>query len=188
MKYSSLFHINILTLILTHFLWGFVNYVYQIQIQPYLLSIYGTSQEPAALLGIILSIGTLSAVIPLLFGFSADRFGRKRLILLGLVLSVSGLIGLSVNDPDIILLVGGIVAFNLGIGFYDPPLQGLIYESANTKQGTAFSLVYNSASIAGILASLLIQMQGSFAINLQFLLSCLVLIIATIINFIFLRD
>lgn len=188
MKYSSLFHINILTLILTHFLWGFVNYVYQIQIQPYLLSIYGTSHEAAAFLGIILSIGTLSAVVPLLFGFSADRFGRKRLILLGLILSVIGLIGLSVNEPDIILLVGGIIAFNLGIGFYDPPLQGLIYESANTKQGTAFSLVYSSASIAGILASLLIQIQGSFAINLQFLLSCLVLIIATIINLIFLRD
>jgi MFS family permease len=153
-----------------------------------LLSIYGTSHEAAAFLGIILSIGTLSAVIPLLFGFSADRFGRKRLILLGLILSIIGLIGLSVNEPNIILLVGGIIVFNLGIGFYDPPLQGLIYESANIKQGTAFSLVYNSASIAGILASLLIQIQGSFATNLQFLLSCLVLIIATIINLIFLRD
>ncbi|MFX0152591.1 MAG: MFS transporter [Candidatus Hodarchaeota archaeon] len=188
MKLSSILHINIFTLILTHFLWGFVNYVYQIQIQPYFLSIYGTSPETAELLGIILSIGTLSAVIPLLFGFSADRFGRKRFILFGLVLSIIGLIGLSITEPDIIVIVGGIIAFNLGIGFYDPPLQGLIHESTNAKQGTAFSLVYNSASIAGILASLLIQIQGTFALNLQFLLSCLVLIIASIINLIFLRD
>jgi MFS family permease len=187
-KLSSILHINIFTLILTHFLWGFVNYVYQIQIQPYFLSIYGTSPETAELLGIILSIGTLSAVIPLLFGFSADRFGRKRFILFGLILSIIGLIGLSFTESDILVIVGGIITFNLGIGFYDPPLQGLIHESANAKQGTAFSLVYNSASIAGILASLLIQIQGSFAINLQFLLSCLVLIIASIINLIFLRD
>ncbi|MFX0173607.1 MAG: MFS transporter [Candidatus Hodarchaeota archaeon] len=188
MKLSSILHINIFTLILTHFLWGFVNYVYQIQIQPYFLSIYGTIPETAELLGIILSIGTLSAVIPLLFGFSADRFGRKRFILFGLILSIIGLIGLSTTEPDIIVIVGGIITFNLGIGFYDPPLQGLIHESTNAKQGTAFSLVYNSASIAGILASLLIQIQGSFAINLQFLLSCLVLIISSIINLIFLRD
>ena len=78
MKTANLLNPNIITLTVTHFLWGFVNFVYSIQIQPYLLSIYGTTPEAAQILGTILTIGSISIVIPLLLGFFADLYGRKR--------------------------------------------------------------------------------------------------------------
>ena len=75
-------HRNILTLIITHFLWGFVNFTYTIQIQPYLLSFYGTNPESVEIVGLILSLGSLTAVIPLLFSFYAEKWGRRNFIVL----------------------------------------------------------------------------------------------------------
>lgn len=165
-----------------------MNYIYRIHIQPFLLTLYGTDPTAAQWLGLILSIGTLSAVIPLLLGFCADRYGRKKLIVVGLFFSILGLSALTISDVNIIGSVIGIILFNVGIGFYDPPLQGLIHESVNTKRGLAYSLIYNSSSIAGILASILVQMEGRTTINLQLTLSVLVLVVATIINLVVLRD
>ncbi|MFX1539121.1 MAG: MFS transporter, partial [Promethearchaeota archaeon] len=146
MKTANFHRLNIFTLTVTHFLWGFVNFVFGIQIQPYLLSIYGTTAVAAQILGIILSIGTLCAVFPLIMAFIADFYGRKNLIIFGQVLSVIGLIGLSTSNIFVLLL--GIIAFNLGTGFYDAPLQGLIYESSIEKRGLAYSIVYNSGYLA----------------------------------------
>lgn len=165
-----------------------MNYIYRIHIQPFLLTLYGTDPTAAQWLGLILSIGTLSAVIPLLLGFCADRYGRKKLIVVGLFFSILGLSALTISDVNIIGSVIGIILFNVGIGFYDPPLQGLIHESVSTKRGLAYSLIYNSSSIAGILASILVQMEGRTTINLQLTLSVLVLVVATIINLVVLRD
>jgi MFS family permease len=165
-----------------------VNYIYGIHIQPYLLTLYGTDPTSAQWLGLILSVGTLSAVVPLLLGFCADRYGRKRLIVVGLFFSLLGLSALTISDYNIFGSVIGIIMFNVGIGFYDPPLQGLIHESVNTKRGLAYSLIYNSSSIAGILASILVQFEGSSTIKIQLSLSVLVLVTATIINLVVLRD
>ncbi|MHA2329306.1 MAG: MFS transporter [Candidatus Hodarchaeales archaeon] len=189
MRKFNLLNLNIMTLILTHFLWGFVNIIYMIQIQPYLLSIYGTSSEAIQILGLILSIGSLSAVIPLAFGFLGDRFGRKRLMNFGLILSFLGLFGLTIDYSGIILTIVSIAVFNTGIGFYDPPLNGLIYESSSSeRRGLVYSLVYNSSSIAGIIGSLLIQLTGNQGLIGLFQLSCLLLGVATIINVLAIRD
>ncbi|MFX1506975.1 MAG: MFS transporter [Promethearchaeota archaeon] len=189
MRTAKLLNPNIITLIVTHFLWGFVNYVYAIQIQPYLLSIYGTTPEAVQILGTILTIGSLSAVIPLLLGFLADLHGRKRLIVIGELISLLGLIGLSFGNSMVWLSIISIFIFNLGIGFYDSPLQGLIHESALEKRGLAYSIVYNSSSIAGIIASFIIQnemLNGEFIIYFQ--ISCVLFAFAILINFIVLRD
>ncbi|MFW9905761.1 MAG: MFS transporter [Candidatus Thorarchaeota archaeon] len=180
---------NILTLTVTHFLWGFVNFVYAIQIQPYLLSIYGTTREAAQILGTILTIGSFSAVIPLLFGFFADLYGRKRLIIIGETISLIGLFGLSIGSSVVWVSIASIFVYNLGFGLYDSPLQGLIHESALNKRGLAYSIVYNSSSIAGIIASFLIQnemLNGGYIIYFQ--ISCILFVLAIIINFIVLRD
>lgn len=188
MKSTSILNLNIITLAVTHFLWGFVNFVYMIQIQPYLLSIYGTSHEAARMLGTILTIGSLSAVIPLLLGFCADMYGRKNFIVFGEIISILGMIGLSLSGSEIFLSIISIITFNIGIGFYDPPLQGLIHESSIEKRGLAYSIVYNSSSIAGIITSFLIQNEGTNKLVSFFQLGYILLAGAAIINFLVLRD
>ena len=125
-------HRNIQTLILTHFLWGFVNYTYMIQIQPYLILIYGSTPESAEIIGIILSIGSFSAVFPLILGYLAEKWGRARMIIFGQILSFFGLLSLAFLTQSFIFAFIGIILYNTGIGFYDPPLQGLI-EPAKTR-------------------------------------------------------
>jgi DHA1 family multidrug resistance protein B-like MFS transporter len=186
---AKLLNPNIITLTVTHFLWGFVNIVYAIQIQPYLLGIYGTTPEATQILGAILTIGSFSAVIPLLLGFLADLHGRKRLIIIGEIISLLGLIGLSIGNSEVWVSIISIFVYNLGIGLYDSPLQGLIHESALEKRGLAYSIVYNSSSIAGIIASFLIQsemMNGEYIIYFQ--ISSILFALAIIVNFVVLRD
>jgi len=79
MRKSFLPHLNILTLIITHFFWGYVNILYAINIQPFIIALIGTNSETASILGLILSIGTLSAVVPLFFGYLGDWYGRKNI-------------------------------------------------------------------------------------------------------------
>lgn len=188
MKLTKVAQLNIITLAITYFLWGFVNYVYIIQIQPLLLSIYITGDEAAQILGFILTVGSFSAVIPLLLGFCADRFGRKIFIVTGEFLSLCGLIGLSIPNTHILIIILSIILFNVGIGVHDPPLNALIYESSSRKKkGLALSLVYNSSSIAGILASLLLQtVNDNFIIFFQ--LSSILFILIILINFSLLKD
>lgn len=182
-------HLNIITLLITHFLWGFVNTVYIVQIQPLLLSIYGTTVEAAQILGFILSIGTLSAILPLIFSFFADTYGRRRIIILGESISIIGLIGLSFGDSKILVTIISIIFFNTGVGFYDPPLQGIIFESSNNKRrGLAYSIVYNSSSVAGIIASFLIQIEVYGDLIAYFQISCFLFFLAIIFNLVLLRD
>lgn len=187
MKTVSIFKSNIITLTVTHFLWGFVNFVFMIQIQPFLLSIFGTTTEGAQMLGLVLSIGTFAAVIPLLMSFTADYFGRKKIIIFGQLLSLLGLIGLASGTSNILLALIGFIAFNLGTGLYDAPLQGLIFESSIEKRGLAFSIVYNSSYIAGIIASFSIQ-EGNTNLTSYFQAGFLIVAVALILNILALRD
>lgn len=181
-------HRNIQTLILTHFLWGFVNFTYTIQIQPYLIHIFGSTPQAAEVIGIILSIGSFSAVFPLIFAFIAEKWGRSRMIILGQTISILGLLGLAYFSQSIIVAFIGIILFNIGIGLYDPPLQGLIFESATKKRGSSYSLVYNSASISGIISSFIIQGIGNQGIILLFQLGCGILFLSFFMNLLLLRD
>lgn len=181
-------HRNIQTLILTHFLWGFVNFTYTIQIQPYLIHIFGSTPQAAEVIGIILSIGSFSAVFPLIFAFIAEKWGRSRMIILGQTISILGLLGLAYFSQSIIFAFIGIILFNIGIGLYDPPLQGLIFESATIKRGSSYSLVYNSASISGIISSFIIQGIGNQGIILLFQLGSGILCLSFFMNLLLLRD
>ncbi len=188
MRKASFLNSNIITLTFTHFLWGFVNFIYSIQIQPYILTIYGTTTEAVQILGIVLSIGSFSAVIPLLLGFCADLYGRKKLIIFGEIISFLGIFGLSVASAEVWLSIISIIIFNVGIGFYDPPLHGLIHESAIDNRGLAFSIVYNSSSIAGIIASFMIQNETYGELISYFQISSILFALAIIINLLALRN
>ncbi|MHA1541856.1 MAG: MFS transporter [Candidatus Hodarchaeales archaeon] len=181
-------HRNILTLIITHFLWGFVNFTYTIQIQPYLLSFYGTNPESAGIVGLILSLGSLTAVIPLLFSFYAEKWGRRNFIVLGQFLSLIGLVCLAFLTNSIFFAFIGILLYNIGIGFYDPPLQGIIHETARTNRGLSYSLVYNSLSLSGIFASFIIQQLGDQWIIPLLQASCLILMTSVFVNVFSLND
>ena len=150
--------LNIITLVFTYFLWGFANYVFMIQIQPFIIDLYGDNELIAPLLGAILSIGSFFAVIPLLFSFISDTYGRKRMIILGEFLTFIGLVGLSLENTHILILISSIIFFNIGLGIQDSPLNALIYESTTEKhRGFVYALIYNSGSIAGIISSLLLE-------------------------------
>lgn len=186
MKTVKSFDLNIYTIVITNMLWGFVNFIYMIQIQPFILSIYGTTPKATQILGLLLTLGSLSAVIPLLMGFLADFYGRKKMVLLGQALSIIGLLGLSFSATDVVLLLTSIILFNFGIGLYEAPLQGLIYESATDNRGLAFSIVYNFSYLAGIVASLLIQ-EGNIEIVIFFQIGVILIAISLISNLV-LRD
>ncbi|MHA2176190.1 MAG: MFS transporter [Candidatus Hodarchaeales archaeon] len=181
-------HRNIITLVFSHFLWGFVNFTYMIQIQPYLLTLYGTSSESAEIIGIILTIGSFSAVLPFLFSFIAEKYGRSRFIILGQVVSLFGLLSISFFVNSVLFAVLGIILFNVGLGIYESPLQGLIFESVTARRGMVYSLIYNSASISGILASLIVQNSGNQGIIPLFQFGCLLVLISTSLNLLNLRD
>ncbi len=181
-------HRNIVTLVFSHFLWGFVNFTYMIQIQPYLLTLYGTSAESAEIIGIILTIGSFSAVLPLLFSFFAEKYGRSRFIVLGQIVYLIGLMCIAFFVNSIIFAVLGIILFNIGLGIYESPLQGLIFESVTSRRGMMYSLIYNSSSISGILASLIIQNSGNQGIIPLFQFGCLLVIVSTTLNLLNLKD
>ncbi len=151
-------NLNILTLVFTYFLWGFANFIFAIQIQPFIIDIYGESEQVAQLLGAILSIGSFFAVIPLLFSYLSDTHGRKKFIILGEFLSFIGLIGLSLENTHLVLMIISIIIFNVGLGVQDSPLNALVYEStAEKNRGLVYAIIYNSGSIAGIISSILIE-------------------------------
>jgi MFS family permease len=181
-------HRNILTLIITHFLWGFVNFTYSIQIQPYLLSIFGTNPESAEIVGFILTLGSFTAVIPLLLSFYAEKFGRRNFIVLGQFLSLMGLASLAFLTNSFLFAFFGILLYNIGIGFYDPPLQGIIHETAKFNRGSAYSLVYNSLSLSGIFASFIIQQLGDQWIIPLLQASCMLLMFSLFVNVLSLND
>ena len=187
MKLASFLNLNIYTLTVTNFLWGFVNFVFMIQIQPYLVSIYESNQSVAQILGLIISIGAFAAVIPLILGFLADLYGRKLNLISGQLLSILGLLGLSTGIRDILFLLPSIILFNLGVGFYDAPLQGLIYESSTKNRGLVFSIVYNSSYLAGIIASFMLRV-GEMNFKFFFQLGLILILISFVINLSLLHD
>jgi MFS family permease len=158
-----------------------------IQIQPFLVSLYETNDAVAQILGLILSIGSLAAVIPLILGFLSDLYGRKRNIIFGQILSIIGLLGFATGITEIYFLLPSIILFNLGVGLYDPPLQGLIYESSTKNRGLAYSFVYNSSYLAGITASFLLRV-GDMDFTFFFQFGLFLLLISFMINFLLLHD
>ncbi|MHA2109647.1 MAG: MFS transporter [Candidatus Hodarchaeales archaeon] len=183
-------NLNILTLVFTYFLWGFANFIFAIQIQPFIIDIYGESEQVAQLLGAILSIGSFFAVIPLLFSYLSDTHGRKKFIILGEFLSFIGLIGLSLENTHLVLMIISIIIFNVGLGVQDSPLNALVYEStAEKNRGLIYAIIYNSGSIAGIISSILIEKNSASENYITFFqIGALSLLVILVINLFLLSD
>ncbi|MHA2155043.1 MAG: MFS transporter [Candidatus Hodarchaeales archaeon] len=183
-------NLNILTLVFTYFLWGFANFIFAIQIQPFIIDIYGESEQVAQLLGAILSIGSFFAVIPLLFSYLSDTHGRKKFIILGEFLSFIGLIGLSLENTHLVLMIISIIIFNVGLGVQDSPLNALVYEStAEKNRGLVYAIIYNSGSIAGIISSILIERNSTSENYITFFqIGTVSLLVILVINLFLLSD
>ncbi|MFW9993791.1 MAG: MFS transporter [Candidatus Odinarchaeota archaeon] len=180
---------NITTLIFTHFLWGFVNATYLVVIQPHIVnSLELENLVSGQYLGIIMTIANLSMVMPLLLGFLADNYGSKRMLIIGKLFSLLGLFGL-LSSIDILVVTGSLVIFNCGIGLYNSPLQAMIYQSSTKKnRAMAYSLIYNSASIAGIVTTVVMQIDGFFTIQAFFVFTTVLLLFAIIANSFLLKN
>lgn len=102
------------------------------------------------------------ATIPsrLLGGRLADRWGRRRTILIGLVGCAAAQLGLAAS-PD--LAVAAVCAIGLGLAFelYEPPSQAMIADAVRPNERTAaFALLTTALSVGNMGAGLVADVVG----------------------------
>lgn len=154
--------------------------------QPFLFEI--TQSE--SLMGIIVSLGTLSQTLPLqLTGKMSDRFGRKIMISLGLIICVIGLLPFIIA-PSLFLVILGGIAFYLGVGLWDPSWQTFVTENSNKSQGgLIYGLMffaYFGGSIGG--NSIIVALGSSKPSSFFFQIFLIILLLEWIIQFLFLTE
>lgn len=101
-------------------------------------------------IGIILMIMGFTSTLPLLpAGYLGDRFGRKRMILIGLVMSVISPIVVVFTD-GFLSLCAGAVLWGFGSSFYGPSFLALMAEKvSDRKRKYLFSLQSFVGMISG---------------------------------------
>jgi MFS family permease len=96
--------------------------------------------EPTAI-GLLLTLsGLAGSIVTLPFGILADRYGRRRLLLLGVVATSGGLIAFVVTTEYVWLVVGGAL-HGVGYGMLFPAWGALLAEkTSQDKRNVAFSV------------------------------------------------
>jgi MFS family permease len=121
--------------------------------------------------GLVLTVwGLTSAGTTLIFGGVADRYGRKKLVIMGgLVASLTiGIFGLV---TDIRLLFGAAVLSGLSEAMYAVAWGALLAEKAgNAKRTSAFSLSFFistvSSAVGGFSAAILVPLRSIYGVDL----------------------
>jgi MFS family permease len=122
--------------------------------------------------GIILTIiGITSASSTLLFGGLADRYGRKRFVVLGGIIASFTLVLFALVGTNVPLLVGTAVLSGLSEAMYASSWGAMLADKAtDAKRTSAFSLSFFiatiSAAVGGFSASILGLLKNSYAIDL----------------------
>lgn len=122
--------------------------------------------------GIILTIiGITSASSTLLFGGLADRYGRKRFVVMGGVIASLTLVLFALVGTNLPLLVGTAVVSGLSEAMYASSWGAMLADKAtDAKRTSAFSLSFFiatiSAAVGGFSASILGLLKNWYAIDL----------------------
>jgi len=158
-----------------------------IVLQPYILEV---GFDSAILLGIAITCATLAGTFPQAgAGMLADRFGDKKIIILGDIISVVGLVVLLLPINNYLVVVLGILLLDGGGGAANPPYQTMIAESyALEKHGRAFSIIQVAGNIAGIMAPIIVSALFMVPTQFFFLLFLLFMVVAVPIRIFGLRD
>ncbi|HMJ92425.1 MAG TPA: MFS transporter [Candidatus Acidoferrum sp.] len=135
------------TLVLATVLHAFTH-IYQMALTPLFLLIqnfYGRDKiEDATLLLTLLLVAYFLPSYPM--GILADRFSRKRLLSIGLVINGLGFIGLALA-PTYSLAIASVVVAGLGGSFFHPSATALVARLYPGKAGRALGLLGIGASI-----------------------------------------
>jgi len=96
--------------------------------------------EPTAI-GLLLTLsGLAGSMVALPFGILADRYGRRRLVLLGIAATSGGLVAFVVTTEYLWLVVGGAL-HGVGYGMFFPAWGALMAEKTSEgKRNIAFSV------------------------------------------------
>jgi len=70
---------------------------------------------------------------PVIFGGLSDKYGKKRIIILSIIISIIGFFGIAFFR-DIITFSISTIILGFGLGLFKPTIQGLISQSMNTEQ------------------------------------------------------
>lgn len=150
------------------------------------LSLYGKNLQGATplLLGLALGIyGLAQAVLQIPFGAASDRFGRKRLLVLGFVLFVIGSLVCAASESIYSLIIGRLLQ---GAGAVSSVLLALVSDQISTPNrtismaiiGITIGISFGLSIIAGpLLASHLGGLDAIFYINVALGLLALLLVI-----------
>lgn len=124
----------------------------------------------AGWLGAIVGIGFFSSFVAQIFlAPIADRGHARRLVLLGLVLNLVGLVAMAFGDALVPLLVGRLVS-GIGIGMAFPAIRRIVINADPANLGTNVGLLL-SADVAGFAAGPAVSalLVPSFGIPAPFL-------------------
>jgi FSR family fosmidomycin resistance protein-like MFS transporter len=104
---------------------------------PFFIAAYDLSYAAAA--GIVFAANMTSSVVQPVFGHAADRFSKRWLLPVGLILAGTGLAlsGIAQSYHWIMFLA---IVSGIGIAAYHPEAARLVNFAAGTKKGTAMSL------------------------------------------------
>jgi len=158
---------NIIALILCNLVNGLGIGMFQVVYQPFILDQTGS----ILITGIFVTIGAVLQFLPMpLIGKLSDRFGRKKILLMGIPIYILGLSFLIISSPvNLHFLILGIIFFYLGFSINN--LNSLIFVSENTNKskGLMYGLIYFSYFIGTIGGNFFVYAGTEFSSQFFFL-------------------
>ena len=177
---------NIIALILCNLVNGLGIGMFQVVYQPFILDQTGS----ILITGIFVTIGAVLQFLPMpLIGKLSDRFGRKKILLMGIPIYILGLSFLIISSPvNLHFLILGIIFFYLGFSINN--LNSLIFVSENTNKskGLTYGLIYFSYFVGTIGGNSFVFVGSEISSQFFFLLYIGLFIILEIIYMFVLSD
>lgn len=146
----------------------------------------GTLQWEQTTKGLIFFLWALvQNLTPIIAGGIADKFGRKRIIVIGLLMMITGYLLFATQTNLLTFLIGALI-LGFGAGMFKPALQGIIASSVNENNSSVGWGIYTMLINATILFLGPIFISITKAISWQMLfIGCSILIAINFVPLIF---
>ncbi len=177
---------NLWTLFFCNLLYGLGSGMFNVIYQPYVLNLTNS----ILLTGLIVTIGGIVQFLPLPFiGKLSDRYGRKKVILGGMVLYVLGLLFLiSANSSTLQFLVIGIVLYFAGVAMHTFNINISVSENSDKSMGLMYGFMLFSYFGGTIFGSFFVLIGKSLDTRFFFQVYIVILIIEGIIITFFISE